>query len=179
MNTFDRKYKALLMRYNELKRTSTLKDKELGSLRHSLRKHNYEEAKPSADLITNIKAYLESELGIDLSARTRRQEYIKGRCMFYHFARRYTELTLQQIAQLVGGLDHSTIIHGLVICEDYIKQSKSFAKDMIRHDDYILNTLINPQVDSVESINAEIQVLKEKLNKLSPSESKNIIFELC
>jgi hypothetical protein len=91
--------------------------------------------------------------------------------MFYHFARRYTELTLQQIAQLVGGLDHSTIIHGLVICEDYIKQSKSFAKDMIRHDDYIMKNLINPQTDSVESINAEIQVLKEKLNKLSVLQS--------
>lgn len=170
MNTFDRKHKALTLRYNELKRLSILKDKELAGLRHSLRKHNYEESKPSADLITNIKAYLESELGIDLSARTRRQEYIKGRCMLYHFARRYTELTLQQIAQLVGGLDHSTIIHGLVICQDYINQSKSFAKDMIRHDEYILNELINPKVDSIESINDEIEQLKEKLQNLSSAQ---------
>lgn len=166
MNIFDRKHKALLLRYNELKRVSYQKDVQISHLKHSLRKHNYEESKPSADLITNIKAYLECELGIDLSARTRRQEYIKGRCMFYYFIRRYTELSLQQIAQLVGGLHHSTIIHGLVICQDYINQSKSFAKDMIRHDEYILNELINPKVDSVESINAEIEQLKEKLNRV-------------
>ena len=86
--------------------------------------------------------------------------------MFYWFAKRYTTLTLKEIGAMVGNIDHSTVIHGLTIVEQYISQDKQFARDMKRHDDFIVSRFINPQTDSVESINAEIEQLKEKLNRV-------------
>jgi len=166
MNTYDRKHQALLTRYNDLKKALHKNDREIARLRQLVRVQHLNDNIDKVDLIHNIKNYLEAEYVLDISAKTRLQLYVKTRCMFYWFAKRYTTLTLKEIGAMVGNIDHSTVIHGLTIVEQYISQDKQFARDMKRHDDFIVSRFINPQTDSVESINAEIEQLKEKLNRV-------------
>lgn len=166
MNTYDRKHHSLLIRYNDLKKALHKNDREITKLRQLVRVQHLNDNIDKVDLIHNIKNYLEAEYVLDISAKTRLQLYVKTRCMFYWFAKRYTTLTLKEIGAMVGNIDHSTVIHGLTIVEQYISQDKQFARDMKRHDDFIVSRFINPQTDSVESINAEIEQLKEKLNRV-------------
>lgn len=170
MNTFDRKHKSLLTRYNDLKKVLDKNDREITKLRQLVRVQHLNDNIDKLDLIHNIKNYLEAEYVLDITSKTRIQVYVKTRCMFYWFAKRYTTLTLKEIGAMVGNIDHSTVIHGLTIVEQYIAQDKGFAKDMKRHDDFIVSRFINPQTDSVESINAEIEQLKEKLQNLSSAQ---------
>lgn len=179
MNSYERQHKSLLTRYDCLKKVLNKNERELTKLRQLVRVQHLNDNIDKVDLIHNIKNYLESEYVLDLTLKTRLQPYVKARCMFYWFSKRYTSLTLKEIGAMVGNLDHSTIIHGITIADQYIAQDKYFARKLKEYDEYILANFINPKVDTAESIENEIQVLREKLNKLSPSESKNIIFELC
>ena len=145
MNTFERKHKSLLTRYNELKKVLHKNDREIARLRQLVRVQHLNDNIDKVDLIHNIKNYLEAEFCLDLSSKTRLQQYVKARCMFYWFAKRYTTMSLQEIGLMVGGLDHSTIIHGLNITEDYIHQNKDFARRLKQYDDYILANFINPK----------------------------------
>lgn len=167
MQDLQRRYKSLLQRHENLKRVVVGKDRELLKLRKALKVQILNDEQPNADLITNIKNYLESELVLDLATRQRSQPLIKGRCMFYWFAKRYTDLTLTQIASHVGNVDHSTVIHGLAICGDYIEQNKTFAKDLKRFDDYILHNLINGGQNIIEDKDAEIQKLRNIIEDLN------------
>ena len=175
MNTFDRKHKSLLTRYNDLKKVLHKNDKEITKLRQLVRVQHLNDNIDKVDLIHNIKNYLEAEYVLDITAKTRLQPYVKTRCMFYWFAKRYTLLTLKEIGAMVGHVDHSTVIHGLTIVEQYIAQDKGFAKDMKRHDDFIISRFINPQTDTKESIESEIQVLNKKLQLIQPL---NATFEI-
>ena len=166
MNTEERKHKSLLTRYDDLKKVLHKSEREINRLRQLVRVQHLNDNIDKVDLIHNIKNYLEAELVLDITLKTRLQPYVKARCMFYWFAKRYTELTLKEMGSLVGNFDHSTVIHSLTIVEQYIAQDKSFAKDLKRYDDYIVSRFINPQTDTVESINAEIEALKEKLTRV-------------
>jgi len=145
MNTYESKHKALLTRYNDLKKALHKNDREIARLRQLVRVQHLNDNIDKVDLIHNIKNYLEAEFSLDLSAKTRLQQYVKARCMFYWFAKRYTVLTLQEIGLMVGGLDHSTIIHGLNITEDYIQQNKDFGRRLKQYDEYIMANFINPK----------------------------------
>ena len=175
MNTIDRKHTSLLTRYNDLKKVLHKNDKEITKLRQLVRVQHLNDNIDKVDLIHNIKNYLESEYVLDITSKTRLQVYVKTRCMFYWFAKRYTLLTLKEIGAMVGNVDHSTVIHGLTIVEQYIAQDKGFAKDMKRHDDFIISRFINPQTDTKESIESEIQVLNKKLQLIQPL---NATFEI-
>lgn len=175
MNTYDRKHHSLLIRYNDLKKVLHKNDREITKLRQLVRVQHLNDNIDKVDLIHNIKNYLEAEYILDISAKTRLQLYVKTRCMFYWFAKRYTTLTLKEIGSMVGNIDHSTVIHGLTIVEQYIAQDKGFAKDMKRHDDFIVSRFINPQTDTKESIESEIQVLNKKLQLIQPL---NATFEI-
>jgi len=140
-----RKHKALLTRYNELKKALYKNNCEIAKLRQMVRVQHLNDNINKVDLIHNIKNYLEFECNLDMSAKTRLQQYVKARCIFYWFAKRYTTLSLQEIGGMVGGLDHSTVIHGLDIVEDYIRQNKDFARKLKAYDEYIMANFINPK----------------------------------
>ena len=165
MNTFDRKNKALLNRYEDLKKVLHKNEREITRLRQLVRIQHLNDNIDKVDLIHNIKNYLEAEFVLDISTKTRLQPYVKARCMFYWFAKRYTDLTLKEMGNMVGNFDHSTVIHSLTIVEQYISQDKSFAKDLKRYDDYIVNNFIDPKTKGVEEIKSEIQRLTEELSK--------------
>lgn len=165
MNIFDRKHKSLLNRYDDLKKVLHKSEKELIRLRRLVRVQHLNDNIDKVDLIHNIKNYLEAEFVLDLSTKTRLQPYVKARCMFYWFAKRYTSMSLKEIGAMVGGLDHSTVIHGITITEQYLSQDKHFARDLKRFDEYIVNNFIDPKTQGVEEIKSEIQRLTSELSK--------------
>ena len=141
----ERKHKALLTRYNDLKKALHKNDREIARLRQLVRVQHLNDNIDKVDLIHNIKNYLEAELSLDLSIKTRLQPYVKARCMFYWFAKRYTELSLQEMGAIAGYFHHSTVIHSLDIVDLYIHQNKDFARRLKQYDDYILANFINPK----------------------------------
>ena len=84
--------------------------------------------------------------------------------MFYWFAKRYTDLTLKEMGNMMGNFDHSTVIHSLTIVDEYIQQNKTFARDLKRYDEYILKHFINGEI--IENKDDEIAMLKSKVEYL-------------
>ncbi len=48
-----------------------------------------------------------------IKSKSRIQTYVTARCLICHFLREYTSLTLSAIGKVIGGRDHSTVIHQL------------------------------------------------------------------
>ena len=165
----ERRYKSLVQRNNELKKDLGKSMREIMRLRQLVRIQHLNDNIDKVDLIHNIKNYLESELVIDLSTKTRLQPYIKGRCMFYWFAKRYTDLTLKEMASIVGYFDHSTVIHSLTIVDEYIQQNKTFAKDLKRYDEYILKHFVNfepSKDDEIAMLKSKVEYLENKFGNV-------------
>ena len=164
MQDLQTKYKTLTQRHNDLKKVLVKNGREIMRLRQLVMVQRLNDNVEKVDLIHNIKNYLEAELVIDLSAKTRLQPYVKGRCMFYWFAKRYTDLTLKEMGNMMGNFDHSTVIHSLTIVDEYIQQNKTFARDLKRYDEYILKHFINGEI--IENKDDEIAMLKSKVEYL-------------
>ena len=103
MSDLQRRYKSAIQLNNDLKKVLQKNAIEIKRLRQLVRVQHLNDNIDKVDLIHNIKNYLEAELVIDLSAKTRLQPYVKGRCMFYWFAKRYTDLTLKDGQWANGG----------------------------------------------------------------------------
>jgi chromosomal replication initiation ATPase DnaA len=164
MQDIQRRYKSAIQLNNDLKKVLQKNAIEIKRLRQLVRVQYLNDNIDKVDLIHNIKNYLEAELVIDLSAKTRLQPYVKGRCMFYWFAKRYTDLTLKQMGEMMGSFDHSTVIHSLTIVDEYIQQNKTFSRDLKRYDEYIMKHFVNGEL--IENKDAEIAMLKSKVEYL-------------
>lgn len=59
-----------------------------------------------------IRNYMESCLGIDLSFKTRKRNAVYARAVYFKLCKEYTRLSLTDIGASVG-VDHATVIHGI------------------------------------------------------------------
>ena len=59
-----------------------------------------------------IRNYMESCLGIDLSFKTRKRNAVYARAVYFKLCKEYTRLSLTDIGANVG-VDHATVIHGI------------------------------------------------------------------
>jgi len=55
-----------------------------------------------------------------LKKKNRKRERVIARQMICFFARKYTTLTLCEVGNLVGGKDHTTVIHSVNTVNDFI-----------------------------------------------------------
>ena len=59
-----------------------------------------------------IKVYIENCLGINLSNRTRKRNYVYARALYFKLCKEYTRLSLADIGSSVN-MDHATVLHAI------------------------------------------------------------------
>jgi chromosomal replication initiator protein len=56
----------------------------------------------------------------EFNTANRKEEYVAARFLFMHLTRYDMKLNLKEIGRILGGRDHSTVIHGLNVAESWI-----------------------------------------------------------
>lgn len=63
-------------------------------------------------------------------SRSRKRDYVAARQMSMYFAQKYTKMPASRIGQLIGGRDHSTVIHSCSAVEQRLKVDKAFVSEV-------------------------------------------------
>lgn len=63
-------------------------------------------------------------------SRSRKRDYVLVRQVSMYLAQKYTKMPASRIGQLIGGRDHSTVIHSCSTIEQRLKVDKSFSAEL-------------------------------------------------
>lgn len=63
-------------------------------------------------------------------SRSRKRDYVLVRQLSMYLAQKYTKMPASRIGQLIGGRDHSTVIHSCTTIEQRLKFDKSFMAEV-------------------------------------------------
>ena len=66
----------------------------------------------------------------DINSRSRKKELVIARQVSMYLARKYTKMPASRIGKLVGGRDHSTVIHSCMQIEQRLTVDDTFLKDI-------------------------------------------------
>lgn len=65
-----------------------------------------------------------------VTSRSRKRDYVVARQVSMYLAQKYTKMPASRIGKLVGGRDHSTVIHSCTQIENRIKIDKMFSSEI-------------------------------------------------
>ncbi len=95
--------------------------------------------------------------GLDIRKRSRKQDYVFSRCIYYDIAYNHLKLgTLYEVAKQLG-LDHSTVIHSL---KNILPILDNYAPEFITIRDEVLE-ILDYEVDYNEDIKDMIRMIRE------------------
>ena len=63
-------------------------------------------------------------------SKSRKRDYVMARQISMYFAQKYTKMPASRIGQLIGGRDHSTVIHSCSTVEQRLKVDKAFSAEL-------------------------------------------------
>jgi len=63
-------------------------------------------------------------------SKSRKRDYVQVRQVSMYLAQKYTKMPASRIGQLIGGRDHSTVLHSCSTIEKRLKVDKSFVEEM-------------------------------------------------
>ena len=63
-------------------------------------------------------------------SKSRKREYVQARQVSMYLAQKYTKMPASRIGQLIGGRDHSTVIHSCSTIEQRLKVDKAFVEEL-------------------------------------------------
>lgn len=63
-------------------------------------------------------------------SKSRKRDYVVVRQISMYLAQKYTKMPASRIGQLIGGRDHSTVIHSCLTVEQRLKIDKSFSEEL-------------------------------------------------
>lgn len=66
----------------------------------------------------------------NINSRSRKHDYVVARQVCMYLAQKYTKMPASRIGKLVGGRDHSTVIHSCSQVEQRLKVDKAFLDDI-------------------------------------------------
>ena len=65
-----------------------------------------------------------------VTGRSRKRDYVVARQVSMYLAQKYTKMPASRIGKLVGGRDHSTVIHSCTQIENRMKIDKLFCSEI-------------------------------------------------
>ena len=65
-----------------------------------------------------------------VAGRSRKREFVVARQVSMYLAQKYTKMPASRIGKLVGGRDHSTVIHSCSQVENRLKTDKAFSSEV-------------------------------------------------
>ena len=63
-------------------------------------------------------------------SKSRKRDYVQVRQVSMYLAQKYTKMPASRIGQLIGGRDHSTVIHSCSAIEQRLKLDKAFVEEL-------------------------------------------------
>lgn len=66
----------------------------------------------------------------NIFSKSRKREYVLARQISMYLAQKFTKMPTSRIGQLIGGRDHSTVIHSCTAIEQRLKVDKAFMDEM-------------------------------------------------
>ena len=66
-------------------------------------------------------------------SKSRKRDYVLVRQVSMYLAQKYTKMPASRIGQLIGGRDHSTVLHSCTAIEQRLKVDKAFSADELQH----------------------------------------------
>ena len=124
-----------------------------------------------------IREFVEDYYGLVISARTRKQETIKARFMYYKLIRSNTKLSLDAIGKSLG-YDHASVMHGVNQMNGWIANNRTLKNDYRALQSKINN--VNNIADDIEedttALVLEYAKLKERVREL-PFERDELLNE--
>ena len=63
-------------------------------------------------------------------SKSRKREYVQARQVSMYLAQKYTKMPSARIGKLIGGRDHSTVIHSCTTIEQRLKVDKTFLEEL-------------------------------------------------
>ena len=66
----------------------------------------------------------------DVLSRSRKREFVTARQVIIYLAQKHTKMPANRIGKLIGGRDHSTVIHSCEQVENRLKTDKNFADEL-------------------------------------------------
>ena len=65
-----------------------------------------------------------------INSKSRKKDFVMARQVSMYLAQKYTKMPASRIGKLVGGRDHSTVLHSCAKVEQLIKQEHSFSEEI-------------------------------------------------
>ena len=66
----------------------------------------------------------------EVMSKSRKRDYVQVRQVSMYLAQKYTKMPASRIGQLIGGRDHSTVLHSCSTIEQRLKVDHSFAEEL-------------------------------------------------
>lgn len=77
---------------------------------------------PVATIIELVK----EEFDIDFTLRKRKKEIVTARFSCAYLLKRFTKLSLNEIAQYIGVRDHTSVLHGIKSAKNWMETDRSY-----------------------------------------------------
>lgn len=115
-----------------------------------------------------IREFVEDYYGLVISARTRKQETIKARFMYYKLVRSNTKLSLDAIGKSLG-YDHASVMHGVKQMNSWIATDRTFKNDyrVLQNKINNVNNIAEDIEEDTTALVLEYAKLKELVRELS------------
>lgn len=131
--------------------------------------------------VEEIRNYVESRTGLDISSKTRKRPYVDARALYFALCRKHTDASFDEIGVLVNR-DHSTVVHSVLHCFDSVYKFNRLIRNI--YDSFRPILVVVPEKltkDDVKDIleenmalMAKIDVLTDRINKLENGNARII-----
>lgn len=92
---------------------------------------------------------------MDIRSPRRSVHLVHARHVIFYLARKYTLLSCPRMGQLIGGRDHSTVLHGIRRIEDLLNAFDAKTVTLVAKAEHILRSNAPPRVHSPEAAGQE------------------------
>ena len=120
--------------------------------------------------IEEIRNYVESKTGLDISRKTRKRQYVDARALYYKLCRENTDASLEEIGTLVNR-DHSSVVHSVLHCFESVYKFNPLVRNI--YDDFNPVLVACPERLTKEEIYTIVNENKMLRNHLDFLESRN------
>lgn len=92
---------------------------------------------------------------MDIRSPRRAKQLVLARHVIFYLARKYTLLSCPRMGQLIGGRDHSTVLHGIRRVEDLLNAFDAKTVTLVAAAEQILRSNAPPRVHTPEAAGQE------------------------
>lgn len=82
------------------------------------------------DILDTVSKHYNVSLA-NINGKSRKHEYVIARQVSMYLAQKYTKIPAKRIGMLIGGRDHSTVIHSCSTVQKRIKQNTEFHDEIL------------------------------------------------